>query len=259
MGVVRRLGQHLLERAARVVEPTELEQRHAAFVYRGRELGLGAPARRRCGAAPRAARPRSIKRLPLEKRQPRHLLGVAARDVAAAPARVLEADRGAIGRRRQLVDLQIGRRLQRLRRRRATTPAPAPARRAPRPGDRGASARWRDCGAPRPNGAPGGRPPRRRPASPCSRPCRTDRRPDPAIRPRARRPRTAARGNSGAAAAAAARPDPCRAAAPRASSARARSSALGATRGRPVAAPSGRRHQHQARAGDVQLQSSGGP
>jgi hypothetical protein len=66
-------------------------------------------------AAQRLTGPPEIdQRLPLEQRQPRHPLAIAARHPAAAPARVFQAHGRTIHRRRQLVDVQISRRLQRL-------------------------------------------------------------------------------------------------------------------------------------------------
>ena len=60
VGVIGRLGQHLLEVCPRLVEAAELEQRHAALVAGRREARAAPPAPRRSGEAPpRPARDRS--------------------------------------------------------------------------------------------------------------------------------------------------------------------------------------------------------
>ncbi len=114
VGVIRRVGQHPLERAARVVEPAQLEQGHPALVQGGREFGLGH--QRRVDAAQGLAGPAQIdQRLPLEQGQPRHLFGIPARNVAAPAPRVLQPNGRPVRGGGKLVDLQVGGRFQRLR------------------------------------------------------------------------------------------------------------------------------------------------
>ena len=114
VGVIGRLGQHLGEGGPRLVEPAELEQRHAAFVDGRPEVrlrdqgGVDPPERLGCP-------PEIDQRLPLQKGQPRDLLDVAPGDVAAPAPGVLQPQRRAIARRRELIDLQVGGGLQRLR------------------------------------------------------------------------------------------------------------------------------------------------
>ena len=98
----------------RLVEPAELEQRHAPFVDGRPEVRLRDQGRvdppKRLGCPPEIDQ-----RLPLQQGQPRDLLDVAAGDVAAASPGVLQPQRRAIARRRELIDLQVGGRLERLR------------------------------------------------------------------------------------------------------------------------------------------------